>query len=137
MSLIVSVTATSTSTSLLRRFDIREDFFQEILGEPHTLLVRRLKTLICSIPRILYDFGLARPGVLAKQHDLCLRFAILHSAYEVTEVIAIHGEDVVEGVEVFMSDLFVNGAVRTFPKDHLLGWDGDGERALTLRAACS
>lgn len=58
--------ASRLKRSLLGRFQVWKDLFQKILGESYALLVRRLKALIRTVPRVFNNFGLARARVLSK-----------------------------------------------------------------------
>ena len=93
--------------SLLLGLGIRKDFTQKVLGEPRGLLIRLLEPGPATVVRILDDLGLACPGVLAKEHHLGLSGVTLLETLEVGQVGAVHGEDVVELVEVGGADLLV------------------------------
>lgn len=87
---------------MLRCGNFREDCLEEVLGEPLTLLVCRLKPGVRTIPRILHNFRLSSARVFAKKHNLGLGLGlVLVHPLQITQVVSVHGKDVIERVEVF------------------------------------
>lgn len=85
--------------SLSRTLDIRECRLQKIPRKPHALLIRNLKAISTPIIRIIHLLRLLLPGMLSEEHNLAFTLiaCALLEALEITKVVAIHGEDEVEG----------------------------------------
>lgn len=85
--------------------NIGEHLPQEVPGEALGLLVRRLEPVVAAVVRVVDDLDLPRARVLPEQHDLgpgaagAAGFPPL-LAQDVAQVRLVHGEDVVEVVEV-------------------------------------
>lgn len=89
----------------LLSLDIRKDLTQKVLGEPRGLLIRLLEARLAAVVRILDHLGLVGARVLAKKHHLGFSGVALLETLEVGQVGSVHGEDVVELVEVGGADL--------------------------------
>lgn len=83
------------------RFDIWKYVSQEIFRKPSRLFVRLFEPLPSAIVWVADDLCPTRPRVFPKQHDLGLavRFTLFHS-FELGEVRSVHGENIVEFIEV-------------------------------------
>ena len=92
--------------------DFRKRLQQEIEGEPAALLVGGLERIDTGVVGVLHDLAPASPGVFAEHLHLCLRVLYLPPGLEAPDVLqiaSVHGEDVVELIEVTLAELHSEG----------------------------
>tara|TARA_R110002060_G_scaffold41099_12_gene52543 strand:- start:2644 stop:3027 length:384 start_codon:yes stop_codon:yes gene_type:complete len=86
----------SASSSL----HIWKGVLQEILGEPHALLIGDFESISRSVIWIINLLSLLLSSELSKKHNLSFAATTLMDALKITEIVSVHSKDVVKLLEV-------------------------------------